>query len=119
MTDGDTVHVVGDATGTRLVGFNTPEVFSPQCQLERELGKRASSRLREMVAHGSVQLTKVACACASGTEGTDKCNYGRYCGVLRVDGKDVGGILISEGLAVPFVCGKSSCPVTPRPWCNG
>ncbi|NEI65023.1 thermonuclease family protein [Rhizobium leguminosarum] len=119
VTDGDTVHVIGDAAGTRLVGFNTPEVFSPECQLERQLGERASSRLRELVAHGSARLTKVACACAPGTEGTDRCNYGRYCGVLRVDGKDVGSTLISEGLAVPFICGQTSCPPTPRPWCKG
>ncbi|WP_245496003.1 thermonuclease family protein [Rhizobium leguminosarum] len=118
MTDGDTVHVVGDATGTRLVGFNTPEKFSPQCEYERQLGERASSRLRELVAHGSARLTKVACACAPGTEGTKKCNHGRYCGTLLVDGKDVGSILISEGLAVPFVCGRTSCPPTPRPWCK-
>ncbi len=118
VTDGDTVHVVGDATGTRLVGFNTPEKFSPQCEYERQLGERASSRLRELVAHGSAQLTKVACACGPGTEGTSECNYGRSCGILRVDGKDVASILISEGLAVPFACGRTSCPPTPRPWCR-
>nr|WP_246722737.1 thermonuclease family protein [Rhizobium ruizarguesonis] len=119
VTDGDTVHVVGEAAGTRLVGFNTPEKFSPQCEYERQQGERASARLRELVAHGSGRLTKVACACASGTEGTKKCNHGRYCGTLLVDGKDVGSILISEGLAVPFVCGRTSCPPTPRPWCKG
>lgn len=118
VTDGDTVHVVGDAAGTRLVGFNTPEKFSPQCEYERQLGERASARLRELVAHGSARLTKVACACAPGTEGTKKCNYGRYCGTLLVDGQDVGSILIGEGLAEPFVCGKMSCPPTPRPWCK-
>lgn len=119
VTDGDTVHVVGDAIGTRLVGFNTPEKFSPQCEYERRLGERASSRLRELVAHGSARLTKIACACAPGTEGTRACNYGRSCGILQVDGKDVGSILIGEGLAVPFVCGKTGCPPTPRPWCKG
>ncbi|MBB3297343.1 endonuclease YncB(thermonuclease family) [Rhizobium sp. BK226] len=118
VTDGDTVHVIGEAAGTRLVGFNTPEVFSPECQLERQLGERASSRLRELVAHGGSRLTKVACACVQGTEGTKKCNHGRYCGTLLVDGKDVGSILINEGLAVPFVCGRTSCPPTPRPWCK-
>ncbi|MGO7353899.1 thermonuclease family protein [Rhizobium ruizarguesonis] len=119
VTDGDTVHVVGDAAGTRLVGFNSPEKFSPQCEYERGLGERASLRLKELVTKGNARLTKVACACAPGTEGTHKCNYGRYCGVLRVDGKDVGSILISEGLAVPFACGRTSCPPTPRPWCKG
>ncbi len=70
-------------------------------------------------AHGTARLTKVACACAPETEGTKKCNHGRYCGTLLVDGKDVGSILISKNLAVPFVCGKTSCPPTPRPWCKG
>lgn len=118
VTDGDTVHVVGEAAGTRLVGFNTPEKFSPECEYERQQGERASARLRELVAHGAARLTKVACACAPGTQGTKKCNHGRYCGTLTVDGKDVGSILISEGLAVPFVCGRTSCPPTPRPWCK-
>ncbi|EJC75736.1 micrococcal nuclease-like nuclease [Rhizobium leguminosarum bv. trifolii WSM2012] len=118
VTDGDTVHVGGEAAGTRLVGFNTPEKFSPQCEYERQLGERASERLRELVTHGSARLKKVACACAPGTEGTKKCNHGRYCGTLLVDGKDVGRILIGEGLAVPFVCGRTSCPPTPRPWCK-
>lgn len=118
VTDGDTVHVVGEAAGTRLVGFNTPEKFSPECEYERQQGERASARLRELVANGSARLTKVACACAPGTEGTKKCNHGRYCGTLLVDGKDVGNILISENLAVPFVCGRTRCPPTPRPWCR-
>jgi hypothetical protein len=26
--------------------------------------------------------------------------------------------LIEEGLAVPFVCGATHCPKTPRPWCT-
>lgn len=118
ITDGDTVQVSGERAGTRLVGFNTPETFSPQCEHERQLGERASARLRELVAHGSARLTKVACACAPGTEGTSRCNHGRGCGVLKVDGRDVGQILIAEGLAVPFVCEGDRCPKTPRPWCG-
>jgi endonuclease YncB( thermonuclease family) len=118
VTDGDTVHVAGEATGTRLVGFNTPEKFSPQCASERQLGERASARLKELVGGGATRLTKVACSCAPGTEGTEKCNHGRSCGRLLVDGEDVGNILIREGLAVPFVCSGSRCPATPRPWCG-
>ncbi|RWX08562.1 thermonuclease family protein [Rhizobium leguminosarum] len=117
VTDGDTVHVVGERAGTRLVGFNTPEKFSPQCEYERKLGERASSRLKELVKSPNLQLTKVPCACPAGSEGTDACNHGRSCGVLKVDGRDVGQILIGEGLAVPFVCEGNRCPRTPRPWC--
>ncbi|MEY9198425.1 micrococcal nuclease [Sinorhizobium fredii] len=118
VTDGDTVHVDGESAGTRLVGFNTPEVFSPRCERERQLGERASARLKELVASSSLSLTKIACSCAPGTEGTDECNHGRSCGRLEVDGRDVGDILISEGLAVSFTCGSTSCPPTPRPWCG-
>lgn len=118
VTDGDTIRVNGEANGTRLVGFNTPEKLTPQCDRERELGNPASARLAEIVSKSSLQLTKVQCSCAPGTEGTDRCNYGRSCGILRADGRDVGEILISEGLAVPFICGASGCPPTPRPWCS-
>ncbi|MGM4909365.1 thermonuclease family protein [Rhizobium sp. 768_B6_N1_8] len=118
ITDGDTVHVVGEAKGTRLVGYNTPEKFAPQCESERQLGERASARLKELVTGGATRLTKIACACPPGTEGTDRCNHGRSCGTLLVDGKDVGDILIREGLAVPFGCAGTRCPAIPRPWCG-
>lgn len=117
VTDGDTVRVRGEAAGTRLVGFNTPETYEPRCEQELALGNRAKARLQELVADGVAELVKVRCACAEGTEGTDACNFGRSCGVLRVNGRDVGKVLISEGLAVPFVCGSRSCPPLPRPWC--
>jgi hypothetical protein len=38
--------------------------------------------------------------------------------VLRLRRRDVGEILIGEGHAVPFVCGETRCPETPRPWCG-
>ena len=118
VTDGDTVRVRGEAKGTRLVGFNAPETRNARCARELELGNRATNRLLELAATSKMDLEKVPCACKPGTEGTDACNYGRSCGVLRADGRDVGQILISEGLAVPFVCGATRCPRTPRPWCK-
>ncbi|MBY5744650.1 thermonuclease family protein [Rhizobium leguminosarum] len=117
ITDGDTIKM-DDGTPVRLIGFNTPEKFEPRCDHERELGIRASKRLVEIVSSGKSTVTRVACSCKLGTGGTSKCNYGRSCGILRVDGRDVGQTLISEGLAVPFICGAGGCPPTPRPWCG-
>lgn len=117
ITDGDTIRMT-DGTPVRLVGINTPEKIEPQCEREAALGIRATERLKELVASGKTTVTKVPCSCKPGTEGTDKCNHGRACGTLKVDGRDVGDILISEGLAVSFVCGENSCPPTPRPWCG-
>lgn len=118
VTDGDTVKVFGESKGTRLVGFNTPETYRPRCTKERVLGEQATKRLKELIATSSIDLKKVPCACKPGTGGTDACNFGRSCGILYVDGRNVGEILISEGLAVPFNCGATSCPRMPRPWCN-
>lgn len=117
VTDGDTIRMA-DGTPVRLVGFNTPEKFEPMCAREAELANRASDRLRQLVASGKSAVTKVACACSPGTEGTSKCNFGRSCGILRVDGNDVAQTLIAEGLAVSFQCGRTQCPKMPRPWCN-
>jgi len=54
----------------------------------------------------------------TGTEGTPSCNYGRRCGILKANDRDVGAILISENLAVPLICGQTRCPPTPKPWCG-
>jgi endonuclease YncB( thermonuclease family) len=81
------------------------------------LGNRATFRLRQLVAGGGLDLERVACSCASGTEGTRRCNYGRSCGTLKARGQDVGTMLIAEGLARAYVCGRTSCP--PREsWCH-
>ncbi|MES0091022.1 thermonuclease family protein [Mesorhizobium sp. M0030] len=117
ITDGDTIRLDGTAKGTRLVGFNAPESIEPRCTVEADLGRRAKARLTELVASAKLELKMVPCSCPSGTEGTDRCNYGRSCGTLFANGQNVGDVLIAEGLAVPFVCGATSCPPTPRPWC--
>lgn len=119
ITDGDTIKLSGRAKGTRLVGFNTPETYKPRCDAEQALGRKATSRLKQLVSEAeTVDLQLVACACQEGTQGTDACNFGRSCGVLKVDGVDVARTLIKEGLAVPYVCGTTSCPKPPRPWCE-
>ncbi len=118
VVDGDTIRVTGEREAVRLVGFNTPETERAECAAERIAGNAAARRLRQIVASGGLNLIFVRCACAPGTEGTQRCNYGRRCGVLRSRGRDVGEILISERHAVPFVCGETRCPETPRPWCG-
>jgi hypothetical protein len=75
-------------------------------------------RLRDLVRLGNLDFTFVPCACPPGTQGTRACNFGRRCGTLKVQGRDVADILISEGLAAPFVCEATRCPRMPSPWCS-
>lgn len=118
VLDGDTIRVDGRQPDVRLVGFNAPETTRAKCSAERDLGSVADRRLRQLVAGGALDLQFVACSCAPGTEGTQRCNYGRRCAILKAGGKDVGAVLIAERLAVPFQCGATRCPATPRPWCS-
>lgn len=119
VIDGDTVAIRGQRANVRLVGFNAPETGSPACNAELQRGQQATNRLRILLREaGSIQFQRVACSCRPGTEGTRECNYGRQCGVLSLDGRDVGRILIGEGLAVPYRCGATSCPPRPGIWCQ-
>ena len=119
IIDGDTINVRGITPNVRLVGFNAPETWRPSCTAERQVGERATARLSQLVRNAaSIEFERVACSCRPGTEGTDRCNFGRLCGSLFVDGQDVGRTLIGEGLAVPYRCGRTSCPPRPQAWCG-
>ena len=119
IIDGDTINVRGITPNVRLVGFNAPETWRPSCAAERQVGERATVRLSQLVRNAaSIEFERVACSCRPGTEGTDRCNFGRLCGSLFVDGQDVGRTLIGEGLAVPYRCGRTSCPPRPQAWCR-
>jgi endonuclease YncB( thermonuclease family) len=118
VIDGDTIRVYRRQPNVRLVGFNAPETRRAACASERELGDKATRRVRDLIRAGNLDFEFVACACRAGTEGTPACNYGRHCGTLKAAGRDVGEILIAEGLAVAFQCGATRCPPTPKPWCQ-
>jgi endonuclease YncB( thermonuclease family) len=116
VIDGDTIRANGRTV--RLVGFDAPEAgYHARCESERALAAKATFRLRQLVSRGGLDLQLVPCACRRGTEGTPHCNYGRACGVLTAAGEDVGALLISEGLARSYVCGRTSCPAR-RPRCG-
>jgi endonuclease YncB( thermonuclease family) len=118
VIDGDTIRVYHKQPNVRLVRYNAPETRNAKCEAERNLGASATRRLRELVREGDLDFEFVQCSCRPGTKGTMSCNWGRRCGTLKAKGRDVGDILIAEKLSVPFICGKTSCPKTPSPWCD-
>jgi micrococcal nuclease len=100
----------------RLVGFDTPETATrAKCPAEIEKGNRASARLIELLDSAKrIELTEVQCSCKPSAR---NCNFGRRCGVLTVDDRDVGAILIEANLAVPFICDATGCP-RQKSWCK-
>lgn len=101
VIDGDTIDLNGDRF--RLVGFDTPETYSPQCAYEKALGDQATRRLRELVASG--ELIELAIL-----PGKDK--YKRGLARLYIGRKDVADTMISEGLAHRYEGGRR------EGWCD-
>jgi endonuclease YncB( thermonuclease family) len=118
VVDGDTIRLSGQQADIRLLGFHTPETVRARCDAERERGYTAMRRLRALIERDALELQAVACACSPNTEGTDACNRGRRCGILRANGFDVSERLIAEGLAVRASCNGTSCAPPPNPWCD-
>ncbi|WP_051927677.1 thermonuclease family protein [Ruegeria halocynthiae] len=107
LSASEVVAVDGDTLGHgddryRLVGFDTPETYRPQCAAEKVLGLKAKGRLTEIIqTAGQIELVI--------QPELDK--HDRFLAVGRVDGQDVGTILISEGLARPYSGSKR------QSWC--
>jgi micrococcal nuclease len=96
IVDGDTFYV-----SVRLLDIDAPEEGKgAKCDQERELAKKAGERLKQLL-HGRITMD---------VHGVDK--FGRL--LARVDlsdGRDLGGVLIQEHLAKPYMEGQ-------RPdWC--
>lgn len=100
VVDGDTLWVNG--TKIRVADIDTPEVSEPKCSAEKALGERATSRLIELVNAGPFEM--------KAWEGRDEDKYGRKLRVLIRDGRSLGDILVSEGLARTWTGRR-------QPWC--
>jgi endonuclease YncB( thermonuclease family) len=70
VIDGDTIRVHHKQPNVRLVGFNAPETRRAACEAERDLGAKATRRLRDIVGAGNLDFIYVACSCSPGTQGT-------------------------------------------------
>lgn len=101
VIDGDTIRAGGKTY--RLLGYDTPETYFARCEAELHLGLIAKWRLAAMVALGTAELID------TGRSG----KYGRTLAYLKINGKDVGEILIREGLARPYHGERR------KGWCNG
>lgn len=105
VIDGDTLDVSCPGHGlvrARLLGFDTPEVFSPGCASELALGRRATAALARRIREaGQVRMVFA---------GLDK--YDRRLMRLYLDGRDVAEAMVADGLARPYGGGRRT------DWCT-
>ncbi len=88
-----------------MLDFDTPEIFSPKCPEERELGLYAKERLTTLLnSEKNVKIRSVRNV-------YDK--YGRRLAEATVGGVSVKQIMVQEEIALPY-SGKGSRP----DWCN-
>lgn len=90
VVDGDTLWYRGEKV--RLADLDAPEVFSPACPREAELGRRATARLQALLAAGPFTLEP-------NPEGRTRDRYGRSLMVATRGGESLGAVLVAEGLA--------------------
>lgn len=100
VIDGDTLYVAGEKI--RAADIDTPEISEPKCASEKALGERATERFIELVNSGMFEMRA--------WQGRDEDQYGRKLRVLVRDGRSLGDILVSEGLARTW-SGRR------EPWC--
>jgi endonuclease YncB( thermonuclease family) len=105
VVDGDTVRATCPGKGlfsARLVGFDTPEVYSPKCFSEWWAGTKATWALRKRL--WLADEVKIVLS------GTDR--YNRRLATLFVDGTNVSSIMIAAGHARRYAGGRR------EGWCS-
>lgn len=92
VVDGDTVSLLCPEDGmvsARLLGFDTPEMYSPRCVAEFVASEKAAWHLRALI-QGAERMTLAM-------QGTDR--YGRALVRLEINGVDVARLMIRDGHA--------------------
>lgn len=105
VTDGDTLRI--DGRPHRIANIDAPELRHAQCDAERRLAMVAKLRLAELLASGRMEVTV-----GDPATGRTFDRYDRILATITVDGRDVGAILIAEGLARPWEGRRRSWCVT-------
>ena len=88
IVDGDTIWFEGRKI--RIADINTPEISSPGCTYEKQLGDKAKYRLQALLNEGSFSLQSID---------REQDQYGRDLRVITRSGESLGDVLVDEGLA--------------------
>ena len=98
VIDGDTFYL--GRQSIRIADIDAPETHPPRCILEADLGSRATMRLRALLNQGPFEL-----------RGDRNDKYDRALRTVYRNGRSLGGVLVSEGLARRWTGRR-------EPWCS-
>ena len=109
IIDGDTVDIDGERI--RVFNIDAPETRGARCEQELILGLRAKERIAQVLRSGAIRIDRC--------EASGRCidRYGRTLARLSTAAGDVGQILISEGLALPWRPGPQAREQRVAVWC--
>ena len=98
--DGDSIRLgtTRQSEAVRIFNIDAPEIEG-QCAYETDLALQSKIRLAELLKGQRIEILHQV---------TDR--YGRTLAAIRVEGRDVGDILVSEGLARTWAGRR-------EPWC--
>lgn len=98
--DGNSIRLgtTRQSEAVRIFNIDAPEIEG-QCAYETDLALQSKIRLAELLKGQRIEILH---------QGTDR--YGRTLAAIRVEGRDVGDILVSEGLARTWAGRR-------EPWC--
>ena len=85
VASGDSFYLGGKTV--RVAGIEAPQLYGAACPKEAALGRKSAVRLQALLNSGELEMTKV---------GQDLDRYGLLLRNVAVDGKDVGGTLVSR-----------------------
>jgi len=106
IVDGDTVKFGSETV--RILNIDAPESFRSRCEAELIAGLKAKERLAQLVRVSRVEIVR---------DGHDR--YRRTLARLVLPGgRDVGTVLIREGLALPWKDGAEAKAARLRVWCG-
>ncbi|MBQ0820709.1 thermonuclease family protein [Microvirga sp. HBU67558] len=105
IIDGDTIAIGSERV--RILNVDTPETFRPRCEAELVAGLKAKERLAELLRAGPVGIER---------HGQDR--YRRTLARLSAGGRDVGSVLVAEGLALPWRDGRAAWEQRWHHWCG-
>lgn len=100
VVDGDTIWLRGEKI--RVADIDTPEIGTPGCDYEYQLGMRATYTLRDLLNAGPFSVERIG--------SRDQDGYGRSLRVLTRNGQSIGDMLVSKGLATTWTGRR-------EPWC--